>query len=253
VRDERDNIANMPPDDSARPPLSAGPPLSLAQLLALARAHTIDEQTAALEHVERGSEPAAEPTGDPYLLFTCADAHCAAPLTHFHEVLPALPTTVALPFSPPWMLGLFALHTELIGLVDPAPFLFDAPEMSSISRARLLNGRTILPGSTTTNGQNWRLATPESGPTALIVGTGERMLALAVGNVSDMAYVQPDAILAGVDKSTATGTALAARFLVGSFDHPAPDGSVRYHVVDIETLLDTVLGALTSAEAQDHE
>ena len=55
--------------------------------------------------------------GDPYLLFTCADVACAAPLAHFREVLPTLPTTVALPFSPPWMLGFFALHTELIGLV----------------------------------------------------------------------------------------------------------------------------------------
>lgn len=242
-------------DDSARNSTTTGaqPPLSLSQLLALARTNTIDEQRIALEQVKRGAAPAETPEGDPYLLFTCADVACAAPLTQFREVLPTLPTTVALPFSPSWVLGFFALHTELIGLVDPAPFLFDAPELASISRARARNGRIIIPGASTTSGENWRLAIPESGPTALIVGTGERMLALAVGAVGDMAYVQPgdvhDAI--GAIGAVASARTPAARFQVGIYT--APDSRTAFHVLNVDALLDALMAALMRVEGVAHE
>jgi chemotaxis signal transduction protein len=242
-------------DDSARNPNSTGaqPPLSLSQLLALARTSTIDEQRIALEQVKRGAAPVATPEGDPYLLFTCADVACAAPLTQFREVLPTLPTTVALPLSPPWMLGFFALHTELIGLVDPAPFLFDAPELASLSRSRARNGRIIIPGSSTTSGENWRLAIPESGPTALIIGTGERMLALAVGAVGDMAYVQPGEVHNEIGEIGAVASARtpAARFQAGIYT--APDSQTAFHVLNVDALLDTLMAALMRVEGVAHE
>ncbi len=243
-------------NESDRAPLQTGgqtgaqPPLNLSQLLALARARTIDEQRVALEQVKRGTAPIAPPQGDPYLLFTCADVACAAPLTQFREVLPTLPTTVALPLSPPWMLGFFALHTELIGLVDPAPFLFDAPELASLSRARARNGRVIKPGSPSPSSESWRLAVPESGPTALIIGAGERMLALAVAGVGDMAYVQPGEI------HTESVGALparppASRFRSGVYTEPS--SQVAFYVLKIDMLLDALLDALVSVEASTHE
>lgn len=239
-------------DKSARAPFPAGsqPPLNLSQLLALARAHTVDEQRAALEQVHHGTASEAAPDGDPYLLFTCADVACAAPLAHFREVLPTLPTTVALPFSPHWMLGFFALHAELIGLVDPAPFLFESPELASISRARTLNGRVILPGSAAPTAENWRLAAPESGPTALIIGSGERMLALAVGGVGDMAYVQPGEVHSDAGAVGPTRTP-AAHFHDGVYVQP--DTQAAFHVLKIDVLLDALLDALISAGTPDHE
>lgn len=239
-------------DEPARGPLPPGtpPPLSLSQLLALARAHTIDEQSDALEQASRGATSVAPPEGDPYLLFTCADVACAAPLTQFREVLPTLPTTVALPFSPPWMLGFFALHTELIGLVDPAPILFESSDLFTLSRARARNGRIIVPGERTSSGENWRLAQPESGPTALIIGTGERMLALAVGGIGDMAYVQPGEIRDG--QAVAAGARVPGeRFCAGVYVEPG--SQLAFYVVKVDALLNVLLDALISVEAAAHE
>jgi len=244
------NTSHQDESDQASPPSGAQAPLNLSQLLALARARTIDEQHVALEQVKRGEAPVVPPEGDPYLLFTCADVACAAPLTQFREVLPTLPTTVALPLSPPWMLGFFALHTELIGLVDPAPFLFAAPEMASLSRSRARKGRVIKPGSPSPSGESWRLATPESGPTALIIGAGERMLALAVAGVGDLAYVRPGEIQSD-PVNVAPARAPAQRFRVGVYTEPTSQATL--HVVKIDVLLDALLDALMSAEASAHE
>jgi chemotaxis signal transduction protein len=244
------NTSHQDESDHAAPPSGVQAPLNLSQLLALARARTIDEQRIALEQVRRGDAPLAPPEGDPYLLFTCADVACAAPLTQFREVLPTLPTTIALPLSPPWMLGFFALHTELIGLVDPAPFLFDAPEMASLSRSRARNGRVIKPGATSPSGESWRLATPESGPTALIIGAGERMLALAVAGVGDLAYIQAGEIRSD-PVNTAPARAPAPRFQSGIYTEPASQTAV--YVVKVDELLDALLDALMSVEVSAHE
>jgi chemotaxis signal transduction protein len=235
------NTSHQDEPSRQSPQTGEEPRMSLAELLALARAHTLDEQHAALEQVNSGSAPVVDPVGDPYLTFTCADVACAAPLTHFREVLPTLPTTVALPFSPPWVLGFFALHVDLIGLVDPAPFLFDSPELASISRARLYNGRVILPGETGAASTGWRLSAPESGPTALIIGTGERTLALAVGAVGDLAYVRPDEIISGQGASSLTRTP-DSHFGAGVYVHPG--NQAAFQVVQIDVLLDALLGAM---------
>ena len=239
-------------DESPNTSQSSGtqPLLNLSQLLALARTRTIDEQRMALEQVRQGAVPVEAPAGIPYLLFTCADVACAAPLTYFREVLPTLPTTVALPFSPSWMLGFFALHTGLIGLVDPAPFLFGSPEFTSVSRARTHNGRVIIPGAATGSGENWRLAAPESGPTALIIGSGEHMLALAVAGVSDLAYVQEDEVHS--DQSLAgSGRVPAAIFRAGVYAQR--DGTRAFNIINVDALLAALLTEMERVEASANE
>lgn len=233
-------------DEPPRAHPSSGEPLNLAELLALARSGAIGQR-------EPTTEPATDdpaPDGDPYLQFTCADIACAAPITHFREVLPTLPTTIALPFSPPWMLGLFALHAELIGLVDPAPLLFEAPELVGLSRSRTHNGKVIIPGAGKPATTNWRLATPESGPTALIIGSSEHMLALAVSAVGDLVYVRPDEVRD--DPMTDTTTRVpAARFCAGTLARGDDQGALN--IVKIDVLLAELLDGLTSVEATPHE
>jgi chemotaxis signal transduction protein len=243
---------NMPHQDEPNhgSPSSGTPQLDLSQLLALARARTIDEQSAALEQAHRGVYPVAPPAGEPYLLFTCADVPCAAPLTQFREVLPTLPTTVALPFSPQWVLGFFALHTDLVGLVDPTPFLFADPEMAGISRARIRNGRVIVPGSAALSSDAQRQDVPESGPTALVVGTGERTLALAVSGVGDIAYVAKDEFQMGNIAATSARTPVE-RFRAGAF--VLQESHAAFQVLKVDALLDTLLDALMSVEARSHE
>ena len=235
-------------DDSARTTPATpqvGEPLDLAQLLALARTRTFDGPRTAPERGRRNAEDGAAPVGDPYLQFTCADVACAAPLTLFREVLPTLPTTVALPFSPPWVLGLFALHTELIGLVDPAPLLFESPGLQGLSRARTHNGQVIVPGARKAPSESWRLAEPESGPTALIIGAADRMLALAVSGVGDLRYVQPGEIH-HADPDTQSARTPAERFSLGVLAQP--DRQTLTYIVKIDELLDTLLNILASVE-----
>lgn len=241
-------------DESARAHPSAGEPLSLAELLALARTRGAEgKQPGPAQAEGAGTTPGAAPEGDPYLRFTCADITCAAPITHFREVLPTLPTTIALPFSPPWMLGLFALHTALIGLIDPAPELFDAPELVGLSRSRAHNGQVIVPGARKNTNANWRLATPESGPTALIIGNGERMLALAVSGVGDLIYARPDEIREN-PASVANTRMPATRFCAGVLaSQNEQNGQSTLPIVKIDALLDELLAALTVMEAAPHE
>lgn len=229
---------------------SGTPPLNLSQLLALARAQTIDEQHEALEQAHRAADFVVPPAGDPYLLFTCADVACAAPLTLFREVLPTLPTTVALPFSPSWVLGFFAFHTDLVGLVDPAPFLFADREIMGISRSRTRNGRVIVPGLGASPNNGQRKDAPESGPTAVVVGEGERTLALAVSSVGDIAYVEQEDLETAPVLAVPTRLPLE-RFRAGSFT--LQNGQSAYQVLKIDTLLDTLLDSLMSVEARSHE
>ncbi len=245
-------MLNTPQQDEPKHSSSSSgtPPLNLSQLLALARAQTIDEQSDALEQPHRAADSVTPPTGDPYLLFTCADVACAAPLTHFREVLPTLPTTVALPFSPSWVLGFFAFHTDLVGLVDPAPFLFADPEMTGISRARARNGRIIVPGLAASPNNALRQGAPESGPTAVVVGVGERTLALAVSSVGDIAYMGKDD-LDTAPVLTAPARVPVERFRAGSFT--LRDSQPAYQVLKINALLDTLLDSLMSVEARSHE
>ncbi len=77
-----------------------------------------------------------ERAGAEHLLFVCAGVPCAAPLADLREALPTMPRTTPLPFSPPWLLGLFPLRTEIIGLVDPVPMLTGAAAGGAAQEAR---------------------------------------------------------------------------------------------------------------------
>ncbi len=170
--------------------------------------------------------PVEEPR---FLFFRCAGVDCAAPLAALREVLPQCPAALPLPHSPEWLLGVFALRAELVGLADPAPLLFAAAP----DRA---------PGS------------PAAAPcdAAIVVGSGDRSLAWTVESIgATTASGVPPASGDEADVSLVAGNAaeephalfpnVAARYAAGAIAHP--DGR-RCAVIDAEALLADMLRTL---------
>jgi chemotaxis signal transduction protein len=153
------------------------------------------------------------PPGDEHLLVICAGMPCAVALSRLREVLPALPATTALPFSPPWLLGIFPLRTELVALVDPTPVLCDAP-----------------PSGAGTN----------LGPLAavLVAGEGEQSLGMAVAAVGDIAVIQPEEI---VRDPSGLGGGVRSVYVGGWY---APAGGRPAVILDLPRLVTDLLREL---------
>ena len=168
-----------------------------------------------LQRIAQGAD-AGEGEGDAgseYLLFACGEVPCAVALTDLREVLLTLPTVVPVPFSPPWLLGLFPLRTDLLGLVDPAPFIL-ASDLREPDGTRNLT-------------------------TALIGEHDGVPLGLAITAVGDIALVPSGALvpLPASDRSP-----VAAPYAVGRYTSPQ-DGTV-YTVVAMPRLVADLLDAL---------
>ena len=178
------------------------------------------------------SSPAAAAAEPGYLLFRCAGVDCAVPLVALREVLPRCPAALPLPHSPEWLLGVFALRAELVGLADPAPLLVGAASDYSGSQAH---------------------------GAALLAGDKERVLAWAVESIGATAPLtheageegdggQPVASVARVppdivdEQGTldASGPVVVAAYSLGEI---AASGK-RYAVIDVGALLADMLHAL---------
>lgn len=161
---------------------------------------------------------AEERQGSEYLLFTCRGIACAVPLRELREVLRMVPPHVRIPFSPTWLLGVFTLRTELLGLVDPAPMLLGAA---------------------------WTALEPAPLVAALIVGYNEPLLGLAVGPVGEIVAIRPDEIAPSQppDDSSVAPTYVRGRY------HPA-GSATSYAVLDVAPFVAALLRALR--EGTDH-
>jgi chemotaxis signal transduction protein len=131
---------------------------------------------------------------------------------------------VALPFSPPWLLGVFAHRTELLGLVDPAPLLLGA------ARGAVRDPSAPPPAAT------------------LIVGHDDQMLGLAVEALGEIVLIRPDEI-AATSGEPMDETSVAPPYLRGYYQPPAADDAVAYAVVDLEPFVATLLDALREGVA----
>lgn len=176
---------------------------------------------AAMEHlvtrIAEGATSTDGRTGSEYLLFTCDQTPCAVPLVHLREVLPALPTPVPLPFSPPWFLGVFPLRLDVLGLVDPTPLLLGRHAPQSRSGA----------------------------PATAIVAGDETLLALAVSSVGDIALVQPEEITATSDNELPP---IVDAYAVGCY---GPQSGATYTVIDMHRLIDDLVRALTEVATNE--
>ncbi len=183
-----------------------------------ARTLTIAAMERLMSHIAQGTDPTEGRTGSEYLLFSCGQTPCAVPLPDLREVLPALPAAVPLPFSPPWLLGVFPLRTELLGLVDPAPILLGAAAP---------------------------IAESTRPTTALVAGEDDGLIGLAVSEVGDIALVQPDEI---VRDPTIDSPCVALPYAAGHY--VSPSGGT-YAIVNMPRLVTDVLQALTEAAADE--
>lgn len=167
-----------------------------------------------------GAIAADERQGSEYLLFTCRGMACAVPLQELHEVLRAVPASARIPFSPAWLLGIFALRTELLGLVDPAPMLLGAA---------------------------WSERNPAASPPAatLIVGFGEPLMGLAVGSIGEIVLLRPEQIESG---DLSEDSAVAPTYISGRYQPPG--ASIIYAVLDVAPFVAALLRALR--EGVDH-
>ncbi len=198
----------------------------------------------ALERGTARQEPAnAEaPTGTELLLFLCEAVPCAAPLAALREVLPTLPEAVALPHSPPWMLGIFPLRTEMVGLVDPGPLLLGiapgetyAPMLVRQREARLASASGFTTSAVA-------LAT------ALVVGEGERMMALAVSAIGDIVLAHDEEISSDSQGMAHAASPLADAYIVGIY---TPSGTHNhFSILNVERLLNDLVAALDHVEAE---
>lgn len=226
----------------------------LARLMAATRANTVDAMERLLETAQTGELPAPFPAGMGYLLFVCAGRACAVRLSSLREVLPAMPRTVYLPFSPEWMLGVFPLRNEMVGLVDPVPLLCrhdTSPDVSEVMTAPLTldSSSRDRPGA----------LSPERAPaTALIVGSEDRCLAWAVESVGDIALVQDDE-LRTPGEPLLRDLPFARRYVAGMYTphantaHTAHTDTAHVVVLDAEALLADLLEALDAGGMGHHD
>ncbi|HEX8036986.1 MAG TPA: chemotaxis protein CheW [Ktedonobacterales bacterium] len=208
----------------AQAPGTLPPPL--AQLLTATRANTAEVMERLLLQAQTGELPFEELGGTEYLLFTCGGVDCGVPLAALREVVPALPQVAPLPASPEWMMGIFALRTEMIALIDPVPMLLDSAEAHADPHHFTLSQPTS-----------------ESIPrSALIVGTGERCLAWAIALVGDIVRLDDDMIAPHTRETTAGAGEVRERYVAG--DYVIPRSGRRYTLLQTDLVLDDVLHAL---------
>lgn len=98
------------------------------------------------------------------LVFTIDGSPYSASLASLREALSEIPATVALPFSPGWLIGLFPLRTDLVALVD--------------ARQVLAHGFDVEPQDPPVSAL--------SGKQALIIGDTGRLIAIVVERIGDI-------------------------------------------------------------------
>lgn len=207
-------------------------------------AELMEQLLAATQSGDITFEPAA---GTELLVFWCHGIPCALALTALREVLPAVPSVVYLPFSPAWMLGIFPLRNELVGLVDPAPLLC-GPAVTAVAclpeqGADLAASPVDLPGMRPVR-------------TALVVGAQDRCLAWVVDAVGEIANAPEESLHAVTETDwlapdpPMAGMPILPRYIAGVYTGPTTGQD--YVVLRADAVLDDLLTALAESGDAPH-
>lgn len=238
------------PDDQIQPSerRPGGNPQHLTpELLHLLAAARVGEP-AALEHlmaqVAEGLPSLDVPRGTDLLLLLSGSVPCAAPLASLREIIPHLPTYAMLPSSPAWLLGVFPLRTEMLGLVDPAPQLLGIAASENyvpIVAARHQPATMLFPS-------------PPAGPLGLsmtiVAGEGTRQLGLAVSAVGDLVRADDTEIAADGQALLQATSPIHERYITGIYTPRQTQD--HYTILHIERLLDDLLAALDRSEEEGY-
>lgn len=181
-----------------------------------------------LRRLELG-QSAAQGTFEPqYLLFECGGIDCTVPLAELREVRNGIPRTIPLPGSPDWMLGIFPVRSEMLALVDPIPALFGCLEQAV----------PALPV---------RQPAPDlERASVLIMGTGERSLALVVDTYSGTPTIHSHELDLSAQTLASPELPIDARYVSGIY-RPA-DTDRTYVVLQADHLLSDLIAALEEAD-----
>ncbi len=199
-----------------------------ALLRRLAHAESSESSDALIPLDARADAEGAAALEDERLLVWLGDTPYLARLPDLREVLFSAPPYIALPFSPAWLWGVFPLRTDLVALADPMPMLMHGPDSADAPTP-------VAPVSV-------------SAPQAIVVGEGERLIALLVQRIGDIRALQPDE-LAPLDPATLPADAPLPRYLLGGVT--TLDLGRPTYALDVARLADDMLSALEERPAHD--
>ena len=255
--------ANMPParERPGELPASEGYAPFEGDAFEASLAASDSELARLLEHGRRLAHLADAPAVQRQVLqFTCGAIRCAVPLAELRGWPSLLPPIVPLPFSPPWLLGVFPLRdaSEILGLADPLPMLtgdadasggpWIAQEPASQQGARRFPFSSVFAPAPQHHFTHREMPAGAPRPLCmLIVGSGERSLALAVNAIHDLAAPQEHEMLAIHDISADAPMPFQRRYLSAIY---TPAGAKSCVVLHISRLLDDLLAALEVAEGE---
>lgn len=225
----------------------------LAQRLAAARAGTVDAMERLLAAAQTGEPSPQMPSGTGHLLVRCMGIECALPLSALREVLPIVPQAIYLPFSPEWMLGIFPLRNEMVGLVDPAPLLASRDVAHErLAAASFDLQRDTSPSPAPSGGHHTAGILPGNGnrsAMAVVVGSGERCLSWVVEAVGDIALAQ-DGELHSLAGYALQDVPIARRYI--SRVYVPRETGAQIVVLDAEAVLTDLLKALEDGKEGRH-
>jgi chemotaxis signal transduction protein len=189
------------------------------------QAAALDDMLQRLQLGQFAVQGAFEPQ---YLLFECGGTGCAVSLAELREVRNGIPRTIPLPGSPDWMLGIFPVRSEMLALVDPIPALFGVLEQAPPARLAQLPAPDLEHAS------------------VLIIGTGERSVALVIDTYSGTPTIPSQELDTSAQTLASTGLPIAAHYVAGIY-RPA-DADRTYMVLQAEHLLSDLIAALEEAD-----
>ena len=175
---------------------------------------------------------------DERLVVWLGDAPYLVRLPTLREVLFTVPPFIALPFSPPWLWGIFPLRTDLVPLCDPVPMLMRGPGADS---AALAAASSAMPSAMPSVVSSATRSTLPEEPQAIVVGEGERLIALLVQRIGEIRSLQPGEVQPLHPGAMPAGAPLP-RYLPGSV--VTPELGRNALALDVACLADDMLSAL---------
>lgn len=172
-----------------------------------------------LSHLDAGAEEAPEAPG--HLRFWVGGQQYSTPLSGLRQALTSLPAVSPLPYSPPWLFGLFPLRSDFVALLDLRALLGDVTATGKLDRAESGYEASYI-------------------DQALLVGEDGRLIAFGVDRIGQIANLREPHAQPG-DVSEIHGSSARYTGANVSSDAPDPAGVI---VLDLAQTYDDAIAQL---------